>query len=160
MTATKWRALALYFAVSAAIPTITLAQGPPLPSQCVAQPVRARPTEAQRRSAREMVSRAQEAAIVDNDSTARDLYRNASQLDPTDASIAYALARAEEATHEPKAAIGDYCRFLSLAPTDAQAADVRGRIATLAQSLPPAPVIVRVPATRPAPPCLRARARH
>ena len=94
------------------------------------------PTADQRRAARDLAARAQEAAIVSIDSTARDLYERAARLDPTDPAIAYALARSYESARDARA-IGEYCRFLALQPAAPEAADVRRRVAALTYELTP-----------------------
>jgi hypothetical protein len=88
------------------------------------------PSDEQRRSARTLVSRAQQAVIVDDHTSARDLYERAVVLDPTDATTAYALARTYESLRDPRA-VNEYCRFLALAPNAPEAADVRQRLTSL-----------------------------
>lgn len=107
------------------------------------------PTADQRRAARDLAARAQEAAIVSNDSTARDLYERAARLDPTDPAIAYALARSYESARDARA-IGEYCRFLALQPAAPEAADVRRRVAALTFEL--TPHSANRPAAPPSPP--------
>ncbi|HEX5439036.1 MAG TPA: tetratricopeptide repeat protein [Gemmatimonadaceae bacterium] len=90
------------------------------------------PSRAQREQARRLVAEGHAAAIVGDDSTARNRFKQAAALDGTDENIAYELARAYERTNNPQAAAREYCRYLALAPTSPDAADVRARIATLA----------------------------
>lgn len=120
---------------------------------CHAVPVPVRPAEAQRRAARDLAARAQEASIVDDNATTRTLYERAEKLDPSDATTAYALARSYETAGDPRA-LTEYCRFLALAPADAESADVRQRVASLAAQLAArnaaAVVAAAVPATGPA----------
>lgn len=97
------------------------------------------PTAAQRTQAAALEQRAAEAEFVGNIRVARDLHRQAARLDGTSEEIAYRLARAEEASGEKAAAVKGYCRYLSLAPSAANAKDVRARLSTL---LPNAPVQV------------------
>lgn len=122
------------------------------PAACARVPAPIPPSADQRRAARDLVSRAQEAAIVSNDATARDLYQRAARLDPTDPAIAYALARSYEAAHNVRA-IAEYCRFLALQPAAAEAADVRRRVAALTFELAPrgATIVTRT-APAPSPP--------
>lgn len=94
----------------------------------------AQPSEAQRRSARDLAARAQEASIVDDNATARTLYERAEQLDATDPSTAYALARAYETADDPRA-LTEFCRFLSLAPNGPEAADAQQRVVSLSAEL-------------------------
>lgn len=120
-------------------------------ASCPAKPAPATPTDAQRRAARDLVARAQEAAIVSDDATARDLYQRAARLDPTDATIAYALARSYEGARDARA-VTEYCRFLALSPNAPEAPDVRRRVSALSFELAPritAPARVAPP---PAPP--------
>lgn len=122
-----------------------------LPPQCGAGTRPAVPPEAQRRAAREMAARAQEAAITDDAARARDLYQRAAQLDPSDPAIAYALGRAYETAHDARAS-AEYCRFLALSPNAPNAQDVRERLAAFAASAlaaapPSSPPIVVAPRT-------------
>lgn len=120
------------------------AQGAPVRADTTAAPScptvakPAVPTESQRRAARDLVARAQEAAIVSDDATARDLYQRAARLDPTDATIAYALARSYEGARDLRA-VAEYCRFLALSPGAPEVPDVRRRIAALSFELGPRP---------------------
>lgn len=96
----------------------------------------AAPSEAQRRQARQLAAQGQQASIIDDYARARDLYRQAAQLDPTDANTAYYLARAQEAVKNSGEAVKEYCRFLALTPTASESAEVRDRIAALSSSRP------------------------
>lgn len=115
-----------------------------LPPRCPPIAPVAPVSPARRRAARALAARAQAAAITADDTTARALYRRAVATDPGDPSTLYALARADEAARDPRA-IGEYCRFLALAPDAAEAADARQRIASLALAFP-------IPSAPPAPP--------
>jgi len=57
--------------------------------------------------------------------------REASTLDPTDADLAYQLARAYETAGAGPNAAKEYCRFLSIAPNAPEAAEARNRVAAL-----------------------------
>ncbi|MGI8547057.1 MAG: hypothetical protein ACR2M1_06945 [Gemmatimonadaceae bacterium] len=92
------------------------------------------PTDAQRRSARDLAARAQEASIVEDNATARNLYERAEKLDATDPTTAYALARAYETARDPRA-LGEYCRYLALSPNGSETADVRQRISSLSAEI-------------------------
>jgi tetratricopeptide (TPR) repeat protein len=94
------------------------------------------PTEAQRRDARDMAQRARQSAILGDAAAELSQLRGAAGLDPTDASLAYALARAYENAGIPSSAALEYCRFLSLAPGVSEAPNVRAHLATL---VPPKP---------------------
>lgn len=119
-----------------------------VPAACPPSTRPAAPPPAQQRAARELATRAQEAAIIADNTTARSLYERAARLDPTDASVAYALGRAYESARDARA-IASYCRFLVLTPAAPEAADVRRRIASLAFELGPR-VPVAAAARRPA----------
>jgi tetratricopeptide (TPR) repeat protein len=58
--------------------------------------------------------------------------REASQLNPTDADLAYQLARAYETAGAPANAAKEYCRFLAIAPNAPEAGEARARVAALA----------------------------
>ena len=96
----------------------------------------ASPTEVQRRDARDMAQRARESAILGDAAAQISQLRGAADLDPTDANLAYELARAYENAGVPSSAVLEYCRFLSLAPSGSEAADLRAHVATL---VPPKP---------------------
>jgi tetratricopeptide (TPR) repeat protein len=147
-------ALVATMAMVPARPIVAQSTSAALPATCGTHARPAAPTDANRRAAREMVVRAQEAAITDDAARARDLYQRAARLDPSDPAIAYALGRAYETAHDDRA-VGEYCRFLALTPNAPEAQDVRQRLAgyaarALAAAPPPAPRVV-VP-TRPSPP--------
>lgn len=99
--------------------------------QCEVVQVAAAPTDAARRTARDLASRAQRASILADSAQALALYARAASLDPTDASIAYSLGRSYEAATD-KRALAEYCRFLALTPSAPEASDVRQRLASLA----------------------------
>jgi TM2 domain-containing membrane protein YozV len=90
------------------------------------------PSLEQRRAARDLAERAQQAAILGDRSSAREQLRQAGALDPRDPDLAYQLARANDAAGAPADAAAEYCRYLSLAPDGAEAAEARERVAILA----------------------------
>jgi tetratricopeptide (TPR) repeat protein len=94
------------------------------------------PTEAQRRDAREMAQRARQSAILGDATASLSQLRGAAGLDPTDPNLAYELGRAYETAGVLPNAATEYCRFLSLAPSATEAADVRAHVTTL---VPPKP---------------------
>jgi tetratricopeptide (TPR) repeat protein len=98
----------------------------------------ATPSPARRDSAEALVAEASESAILGDDEGARDLFRRAAALDPTDATVAYRLARLHEDLGERAAAVGEYCRYLVLAPQSADAPEVAARAARLAPPANPA----------------------
>jgi tetratricopeptide (TPR) repeat protein len=90
------------------------------------------PSAEQRRAARDLAERAQQAAILGDRASAREQLRQAVALDPRDPDLAYQLARANDAAGAPSDAAAEYCRYLSLAPDGAEAAEARERVAILA----------------------------
>lgn len=93
------------------------------------------PSVEQRRAARDLAERAQQAAILGDRAAAREQLRQATALDPRDPDLAYQLARANDAAGATADAASEYCRFLALSPDGAEAAEARERVALLA---PPA----------------------
>lgn len=78
----------------------------------------------------------QQAAVLGDSPAELRALRDAAVLDPTDADLAYQLARAYETAKDSPNAVAQYCRFLSLAPTAPEASDVVEKVRTLA---PPRP---------------------
>lgn len=97
---------------------------PPLPKPVI-------PSWSQREQARRLMVVGHEAAITGDYAAARDRFKQAAQLDPTDENIAYELARAYEGTKDTADAAREYCRYLSLAPQSSEASDVRAHITAL-----------------------------
>lgn len=89
------------------------------------------PTDEQRRNARDLAQRALQAALLGDSATARDELRQAAALDRTDADLAYRLGRAHETVHAAADAVIEYCRFLALAPSAPESAEVRARVSAL-----------------------------
>ena len=87
-------------------------------------------TPTRKKDARDLAQRAQQSAILGDRSAARDQLRQAVALDPTNPDLAYQLARAQEALGANDDASVEYCRFLALAPTAPEAAEVRERLAS------------------------------
>jgi hypothetical protein len=102
-----------------------------LPSGCGPLRITATPTDSQRRAARDLAQRGQQAAILGDRVSARSQLRDAAALDPTDPDLAYQLARAHESAGASGDATAEYCRFLSLAPDAPESAEVRERVAVL-----------------------------
>lgn len=115
----------------------------PVRAGCPATPSFALPTNSQRRAARALAERGQQAAILGDRTAAREQLRQAAALDPSDPDIAYQLARANDAAGAAADAAAEYCRFLALAPTAPEAAEARDRIAILAP-----PTVAAVPPVR------------
>ena len=99
------------------------------------------PTEAQRRAARALVQRGQQAAILGDRAAEREQLRQAAILDPADSDLAYQLARAHEGAGASADAATEYCRFLALAPNAPEAAEARERIAILAADVGERPTV-------------------
>jgi tetratricopeptide (TPR) repeat protein len=91
-------------------------------------------TEDQRRAARDLAQKAQQAAILGDRAAARDQLRQAATLDPADADLAYQSARAQESAGELDDAALEYCRFLALAPNAAESNEARERVAALSKT--------------------------
>jgi tetratricopeptide (TPR) repeat protein len=94
------------------------------------------PTDDQRREARDMAQAARQSAILGDAAAALSQLRGAAGLDPTDANLAFELARAYEGAGALANATSEYCRFLSLAPNASEASEVRTHVAAIA---PPKP---------------------
>jgi tetratricopeptide (TPR) repeat protein len=90
------------------------------------------PTDAQKKKARDLAMNGRQAAMLGDSAAAFAQMREASQLDPTDADLAYQLARAYETASDGERAAKEYCRFLAIAPNAPEAGEARGRVAALA----------------------------
>jgi len=89
------------------------------------------PSDADRRQARDLAARGQQAAILGDSATALNSLRQAATLDPTNADFAYQLGRVYEQSKAGASAAAEYCRFLVLAPKALEASEVRERIMTI-----------------------------
>jgi tetratricopeptide (TPR) repeat protein len=89
----------------------------------------------QQAEANQLLSAANQAALLGDQRGAREYYRQVAALNPGDADVAYRLARIHEELGEREAAALEYCRFIYLAPDGPDAPEVRERITEL---LPPA----------------------
>jgi tetratricopeptide (TPR) repeat protein len=140
--------------VSAQTPQRARGAAPTVPAPaanalCPAQRVPTAPTADQRRAARDLAERAQQAAILGDRASAREQLRQAAALDARDPDLAYQLARANDAAGAAADAASEYCRFLSLSPNAAEAAEARERVAILAPPLrAPVPVPTRLSPSR------------
>jgi tetratricopeptide (TPR) repeat protein len=94
--------------------------------QTPATPVREQIDEANR-----LATLGQESSLEGDHRAARDLFSQAAALDPKEASLAYRLAREQEALGQRQEAVHEYCRYLFLAPGASDAAQFTGRIAQL-----------------------------
>jgi tetratricopeptide (TPR) repeat protein len=110
------------------LPTIATAPA------CAAQATPRAATAEQRRAARELAQRAQQAAILGDRNAARDQLRQAAAMDPTNPDFAYQLARAQEALGANDEARAEYCRFLALAPTAPEGVEAREHVAALSRT--------------------------
>lgn len=81
--------------------------------------------------ARRLSAAGQEAALLGDQSAARDAFARAAALNPGDERVAYDLARAHEELTDTSKAIGEYCRYLTLSPSGREASDVRDRLVRL-----------------------------
>jgi tetratricopeptide (TPR) repeat protein len=117
----------------------SLKRVPPPPTArptCAPTPPPKAPTDAQRRQARNLAQNGRQAAILGDSANALTQMREASLLDPTDADLAYQLARAYEIGGAAANAAKEYCRFLAIAPNAPEAAEARNRAAALAPTIP------------------------
>jgi tetratricopeptide (TPR) repeat protein len=85
-----------------------------------------------RAQARERLTEANQAALLGEDDRARLLLRQAAGFDPTNAEVAYRLARLLEAVGERDAAVLEFCRVSLVDPDGPDTPDARGRIEALA----------------------------
>jgi tetratricopeptide (TPR) repeat protein len=107
---------------------------PPLTAvtvSCPALPVAAAPVQQQIDEANRLATLGQEAALEGDHRTARNLFSQAAQLDPRDARLAYRLGRENEDLNLKDDAVQQYCRYLTLAPSASDAADISDRVARL-----------------------------
>ena len=109
----------------------TIATAPQRPACAPAAPG-ATVSDAQHRQARALAERGRQAAILGDSTAAMNNLRQASNLDPANADLAYELARAYETAGNRKNAAAEYCRFLSLAPNAPESAEAQEKARTLA----------------------------
>ncbi len=98
---------------------------------CAAQALPAAVSPEQRARAVALASAADRADMLGENGSALGSLRNAANLDPSSAAIAYRLARAYEEADSLADARVQYCRYLQLAPNAADAAEVTARVAEL-----------------------------
>jgi len=128
------RAAFIVFALAASSAMLA-AQSPERPQAPCGPVPKAEPTDSQKREAHAVAEQARQASITDGSRTARDLFKRAVQLDPTDANNVYALARLYDDAKEPRPALAEYCRFLAIAPSAPEVPDIKARVAALSQEL-------------------------
>jgi tetratricopeptide (TPR) repeat protein len=81
--------------------------------------------------AESLASEASQAAILGQYEQARDLLREGTALDGTSSSLSYSLGRLLESGGELEPALAEYCRFMVIAPSAGEAADVEQRIESI-----------------------------
>jgi len=113
-------------------PTLT-----PVTVACPVFPATITPVRQQVDEANRLATLGEESSLEGDHRAARDLFSQAAALNPRDASLAYRLGREYEGLRQRDDAIRQYCRYLSLAPTAADAPQIAARVAQL---LPPAAV--------------------
>lgn len=86
------------------------------------------PSDDDKRRARDLAARGQQAAILGDSAAALTSLRQAASLDPMNADFAYQLGRVYEQSKAETNAAAEYCRFLVLAPNALEAVEVRDRI--------------------------------
>ena len=83
---------------------------------------------------RRLISAGQEASLQGEHEAARDAFAQAAKRSPSNALLAYYLAREHELLSAPNDAVKEYCRYLQLSPTARDADEVQGRIVRLTPS--------------------------
>ncbi len=84
--------------------------------------------------ARQLLTTAQDAALLGEHAAARDAFARAARLTPANARLSYYLGREHEALGDASAAVAAYCRYLALAPNAPDGDEVRGRVVRLVPS--------------------------
>jgi len=144
MTRTQWQSLSMLLVALALAPAgvraqsarrATLKRVPPSPPArplCDAPAsLPTAPTSAQRERARGLAEAGRQAAISGDRTLALSQLRQAAALDPTNADLAYQLARDYETAGDRANAAKEYCRLLAVAPEVPEAAEARDRVAAL-----------------------------
>ncbi len=106
----------------------------PYPDACGAVTIPDQPSDANKVQAAALSRQAYDAEMLGDARQASSLLRRAAALDWTDKTAAYHLGRISETVGDPTAAVAAYCRYLALAPTIAEGAEARQRVASLSQS--------------------------
>lgn len=110
-------------------PKRTLTVGPA--PGCAAPPAGPPALKRDNAEARRLALAGQEAALIGDQTAARDAFARAAVLNPSDERVAYDLARAYEELADSTRAIGEFCRYLTLSPGGREAPDVRDRLLRL-----------------------------
>lgn len=105
----------------------------PVSVACPVFPTPATPVRQQIDEANRLATLGQESSLEGDHRAARDLFKQATAIDPREASLAYHLAREDEELGDRSDAAREYCRYLALAP---HANDAPQIAATAAQLLP------------------------
>jgi tetratricopeptide (TPR) repeat protein len=113
--------------------TLSLKRTPPAPTAaaCPVFPPPAPPVREQTEEANRLGTVARESALEGDHKSARDLFSQAAQLNPSDPSLAYRLGRENEELGDTTRAVHEYCRYLSIAPKGGEEPGVRGRLTAL-----------------------------
>ena len=98
---------------------------------CSAQPKAGDVQQLQRDEAERLATAANQASILGDNTAAVELLTRAAARDPSSDRIAYRLARLLESLQRRTDAVNEYCRYVALAPTSADAPEARQRIAAL-----------------------------
>jgi tetratricopeptide (TPR) repeat protein len=134
-TTIVWRAVLGVACVPAllAAQTLPLKRTPPQPTAaaCPVFPPPTPPVREQTDEANRLGTVARESALEGDHKAARDLFNQAAQLNQADPSLAYRLGRESEELGDSTAAVREYCRYLSLAPSTGEAPGVRDRLSRL-----------------------------
>jgi len=120
-------------------PRIDLPPAPPGPCELreESSPDDRESTDEERIQAANLLSEANQAAILGDRERARSLLLRAADLYPSSGDIAYRLGRILEEAGEVDAALAAYCRYLSLAPDGPDVLDVEWRVSVLDGSRDP-----------------------
>ncbi|HEV2130958.1 MAG TPA: tetratricopeptide repeat protein [Longimicrobiaceae bacterium] len=130
-----WLALCLVLATPArpaAAQELALKRAIPVAPACPRPSPTIPPTLAEREEARQFITAGEQAALLGDQTGARNQFQRAARLDPLNADLAYRLARTHEELGEPREAVREYCRYLALAPEAADAGELRERIGEIA----------------------------
>ena len=106
----------------------------PLPAACGTVAIAAQPAVENKNKSEELTRQAQDAEMHGDVKEARSLFNRASELDATNKSAAYHLARTSETLGDSSVALTAYCRYLALTPTTSESLEARQRVAGLSKS--------------------------
>jgi len=129
-------------AACAGLPALTAAQSLPLKRTApaptaVACPIFTAPpppVREQTEEANRLGTLGRESSLEGDHKAARELFRQAAQLNPGDAALAYRLGRESDESADTATAVHEYCRYLALAPDAGDASAVRDQLARLLPS--------------------------